>query len=92
MRNEAADIVQDNVEELKETTQEWKEKARAAGEAAWDATKATYQQLQDKTVAGAKATDKAIRENPYIALGCAFGAGLLLGFLVTRGGGSEEED
>ncbi len=91
MRNEAADIVQDNVDELKETTQEWKEKAKAAGEAAWDATKATYQQLQDKTVAGAKATDKAIRENPYIALGCAFGAGLLLGVFLARGGSDDED-
>ncbi len=91
MRNEAADIVQDNVEELKESTQEWKEKAKAAGTAAWDATRATYQQLQDKTIAGAKATDVAIRENPYIALGCAFGAGLLLGVFLARGG-SEDED
>ena len=91
MRNEAADIVQDNVEELKEATQEWKEKARVAGTAAWDATKATYQQLQDKTVAGAKATDQAIRANPYIALGCAMGAGLLLGLFLARGSGEDED-
>jgi ElaB/YqjD/DUF883 family membrane-anchored ribosome-binding protein len=90
MRNEAADIVQDNVEELKEATQEWKEKARVAGEAAWDATKAGYSQIQDKTVQGAKATDKAIRENPYIALGCALGAGVLLGIFLARGGSDED--
>ena len=92
MTNEAADIVQDNVEDLKEATQEWKEKARVAGNAAWDATKATYQQIQDKTIAGAKATDEAIRANPYVALGCAFGAGLLLGVFLARGGSEEDED
>ena len=92
MRNEAADIAQDNVEDLKEATQEWKEKARAAGTAAWDATKASYQELQDKTVAGAKATDQAIRANPYIALGCALGAGFALGILLSRRGKEEEED
>ena len=86
MRNEAGDIVQDQLEEARE----WKDKARAAGTAAWDATKATYQQIQEKTVACSKATDKAIRENPYIALAIAMGAGALIGFLIS-GRGSEED-
>ena len=85
MRNEAGDIVQDHPEE----TQEWKSKARAAGTAAWDATRATYQQLQDKTVEYSRATDRAIREKPYMAVGVAFGMGMVLG-LVLRGGSDEE--
>lgn len=79
MTNEAADIVQDTVEE----TPEWKTKARVAGTAAWDATKAAYETLQERTTACTKATDVAIRENPYMALGVAFGVGALLGFLLT---------
>lgn len=88
MRNEAGDIVQDHPEE---STQEWKAKAKAAGSAAWDATRATYQQLQDKTMRYSKATDHAIREKPYVALGVAFGLGMLMG-LLAMGGKSGEED
>jgi ElaB/YqjD/DUF883 family membrane-anchored ribosome-binding protein len=92
MRNEAGDIVQDNVEELKEASREWKTKAKAAGTAAWDATRATYQQVQDKTIEYSKATDQAIRERPYVAIGIAFGLGLLAGFLATKGKFSEKDN
>ena len=40
--------------------------------------------LQEQTVAGAKATDRAIREHPYQSIGIAFGVGLLIGVLVNR--------
>ena len=43
--------------------------------------------LEQKTVAAAKATDKAVREHPYQALGIAFGVGVLIGVLVARGRG-----
>ncbi len=52
--------------------------------AALDAAKDTYANVQKKAVEGAKATDKAIRENPYQALGIAFGVGALVGFLISR--------
>lgn len=81
MRNEPGDIVQDQEEGA--AAREWKDKARTAGTAAWDATKATYQQIQDKSVACGRATDEAIRENTYMSLGIAFGIGILLGCLIT---------
>ena len=40
--------------------------------------------LQQKTIEGAKATDKVIREHPYQAIGIAFGAGILIGLLINR--------
>jgi ElaB/YqjD/DUF883 family membrane-anchored ribosome-binding protein len=40
--------------------------------------------VRDKAVAGAKATDEAVREHPYQAIGIALGVGALLGFLVAR--------
>ena len=80
MRNEAGDIVQDQDEG---SAREWKDKAKVAGSAAWDATKATYQEIQDRTTACSRATDQAIRENVYVSLGIAFGTGLLLGLLIT---------
>ena len=49
-----------------------------------ESAKATYHRLEGKAVAGAKATDKVIREHPYESLGVAFGLGLLVGVLVTR--------
>lgn len=72
-----------------------KEKARLAGRSAMDLGKATYEQIQakaktaygqlsDKASDYSQATDRAIRENPYTALGCALGVGLLLGALLTR--------
>jgi ElaB/YqjD/DUF883 family membrane-anchored ribosome-binding protein len=33
---------------------------------------------------GARATDRMIRENPYQALGIAFGLGLLVGVVASR--------
>lgn len=40
--------------------------------------------IREKAVAGAKETDRVIREHPYEALGVAFGIGLLIGILVNR--------
>lgn len=40
--------------------------------------------VQDKAIAGAKATDETIREYPYYAIGAALGVGVLLGFLLGR--------
>ena len=57
---------------------------RARLSSAIESAKATYHRLEDKAVAGAKATDKAIRAHPYESLGVAFGMGLLVGFLVGR--------
>jgi ElaB/YqjD/DUF883 family membrane-anchored ribosome-binding protein len=51
---------------------------------AMDAAKDTCAKLEKKVAAGAKATDRVIRENPYQSLGVAFGLGLLIGVLVTR--------
>lgn len=72
-----------------------KEKARLAGRSAMDLTKAAYEQIEEKAKATyeqlqtkasdySQATDRAIRQNPYTALGCALGIGLLMGALLTR--------
>jgi ElaB/YqjD/DUF883 family membrane-anchored ribosome-binding protein len=58
--------------------------ARARLTSSLESAKANFHKLEDKALAGAKATDKIIREHPYQSLGAAFGVGLLLGLLVTR--------
>ena len=57
---------------------------RAKLQAAIDNAKAMYERLEEKTVATAKATDRAVREHPYEAMGLAFGIGLLIGVLAAR--------
>ena len=52
--------------------------------AAIEKAKEVCQRLQDQTTAAAKATDRAVREHPYQAIGLAFGVGLLVGVLVAR--------
>ena len=53
---------------------------------ALDSAKDMAEQVHDKAVGGAKATDKAIRENPYKAIGIALGVGALIGILAARRG------
>src|SRR6266404_1756666 len=57
-------------------------RTRLAG--ALESAKATCHRLEEKAVAGAKATDRVIREHPYESIGVAFGLGLLIGVLVGR--------
>ena len=59
---------------------------RLAG--ALERAKATCAELQDQTIASAKAAarkaDIVIRDHPYESVGIAFGIGLLVGVLATR--------
>ena len=57
---------------------------RAKLEAATEKAKEVCKRLQEQTVAAAKATDQAVREHPYQAIGIGFGPGLLVGVLVMR--------
>jgi ElaB/YqjD/DUF883 family membrane-anchored ribosome-binding protein len=59
-----------------------KHELRAKLEAATERAKEVCRRLQEQTVAAAKATDKAVHEHPYQALGIAFGVGLLIGALA----------
>ena len=58
--------------------------ARKRLAAALENGKEIYGRVRDKAVEGVKATDQAVRENPYQAIGIAFGVGALIGFLVAR--------
>ena len=40
--------------------------------------------VRDKAVEGAKAADQVVRDNPYQAIGIAFGVGALVGYLAMR--------
>jgi len=44
----------------------------------------TWETVQDKTMAGVKSADKAVRSHPYETMGIAFGVGALLGYLLGK--------
>ena len=62
------------------TTEQIRRKLSAAVESA----RIQKARLQDKTVEGAKATDRAVRTHPYHSIGVVFGLGLIIGVLLRR--------
>jgi len=74
---DAGEAVKSGASELAEMGKETGRRFTAAMESAKN-------NIQEKTTASAKATDRAIREHPYQSIGIAFGIGLLLGVLINR--------
>jgi ElaB/YqjD/DUF883 family membrane-anchored ribosome-binding protein len=60
------------------------EQARERLGAALENVKEMAGNVRDKAMAGANATDEAVRENPYRALAIGVAVGALLGFLTGR--------
>lgn len=58
--------------------------ARKRLTAAIEKGRETWHTVQEKAVAGAKATDQIIRDNPYKSLGVALGVGAIIGYLLHR--------
>ncbi len=58
--------------------------ARKRLAAALESAKAIAGNVRDKAVAGAKATDEAVREHPYQAIAIGVGVGVLVGYLLGR--------
>lgn len=81
------EVVRDGEELLKAGAEDLGERGSAAREklaAALEVARETQRRLQERAMAGAKATDQLIRANPYQAVGIAFGVGLLVGVLAGR--------
>ena len=80
-------MVHDGEEILRAGAQELGEQGSIAREklaAALEAAKETRRKLEERAVHYAKTTDQLIRENPYQAVGIAFGVGMLFGIIVNR--------
>jgi ElaB/YqjD/DUF883 family membrane-anchored ribosome-binding protein len=60
------------------------EEARKRLTSALDTAKELAGRVRDKAIEGAEAADEAVRENPYRAIGIAFGVGALIGYLLMR--------
>lgn len=84
---EAEHIVEDARALLAATAHVAEEKvveARKRLAAALERGREVWNDVQEKAVAVAKATDKVIRDHPYQSIGVAFGIGALIGFLLSR--------
>ena len=71
-------------EHLEGAAGEMMEKGRELGARFSTALQSAKANIQEKTVAGAKATDRTIRDHPYESIGIAFGVGVLIGVLCAR--------
>ena len=81
------DVVKDTKDLVTVTTADVAEKAQAARAQLRKAIRAaeeTYEELQDRAVAGGKVVAKAIRNHPYEAAGIALAAALVVGWLIGR--------
>ncbi len=58
--------------------------ARKRLTAALNSGKAIASRVRDQAVAGAKATDEAVRSHPYQAIAIGVGVGALIGYLAAR--------
>ena len=58
--------------------------ARTCLAAALESAKEIEGRVRDKAAEGAKPADEAVRDNPYQAIGIAFGVGALVGYLAMR--------
>jgi len=65
--------------------------ARKRLAAALDSGKAMAGRVRDQAVAGAKATDEAVRAHPYQAIAIGVGVGAVIGFLLARRCGSNRD-
>jgi ElaB/YqjD/DUF883 family membrane-anchored ribosome-binding protein len=84
---DAGQLVEDAQELLAATAHIAEEKVMAARErlsAAVQSGREVLDDLKEKAIAGAKATDETIRENPYQSIAVALGVGVLLGYFLGR--------
>lgn len=84
LTRDVEDLIQSTAGDVSDKAKEARARLRSALESAKD----SCEELQDKAVAGAKATDKVIRDHPYQSIGVAFGVGLLIGVLAIRRNGT----
>ncbi len=84
LQGQAKTLAREAKETIQEKASDVSERARNMSAAAMESARNAYQTSKEKVIAGAQATDTAIRDNPYTTLGIAFGVGILIGVLARR--------
>jgi ElaB/YqjD/DUF883 family membrane-anchored ribosome-binding protein len=75
-------LVQDAEQLVKASGSNMAEASRQELLTALQRLKLRAEHMRQQAVAGARATDRLIRQNPYRSLGVVFGAGLVLGMII----------
>lgn len=76
----AEEVLNTTAGEITRETEEIRERLITA----LDAARQAGEEVTRQVVAGARATDKVLRQRPYPFIGAAFGVGLLVGLLMKR--------
>ena len=84
LARDAEELLKVTASEVGDKMSEQAKAARSRLAEALERAKISCARWEDKTVAAARATDKAIRQHPYESAGVAFVVGILIGVLVTR--------
>ena len=77
-------LVQDAEKLVNATGAAIPEASREELRTALERLKARSEQIKQRAVAGARATDRLIRNNPYRSLAVIFGIGMIAGMIVNR--------
>lgn len=78
-------------EQFKQTAQDTMEDIQDQGEEIQNRLSDLWETGREKAGVYARTADQKIRDNPYQAVGIAFGVGLIVGLLLTRNSGSRED-
>jgi ElaB/YqjD/DUF883 family membrane-anchored ribosome-binding protein len=84
LATDAEELLKATAGEVGEKMSARAKEARSRLATALERAKVSCAQWEDKTVAAARATDRAIRQHPYESAGAAFVVGILLGVLIGR--------
>jgi len=79
-----ANLVHDAERLVHATTANITEASRQEIMTSLERVKVRAEQLKKQAVAGARATDQMIRNNPYRSLALVFGVGMIAGMIVNR--------
>ena len=82
-------LARDAEELVKATGSQMADKSKAELLKTLDRLKARCSKLSTGVSIGARQADRVIRDHPYQSIGVAFGIGLVIGVLVTRGPNAE---
>ncbi len=83
-QKEMSQQAREAAEQVRAGAAEMGERGREAAGKMGAAFQTARARMQEQTTAGAKVTDRTIREHPYESLGVAFGIGLLIGVMIGR--------
>ncbi|MDB6023138.1 MAG: hypothetical protein JWQ04_2995 [Pedosphaera sp.] len=76
---------------MREKAEDTMENLQETGEEIQNRLATYWEAGREKATEYVRTTDRAVRENPYQAIGIALGLGLIVGLILTRGRRSRDD-